>query len=192
MLLLGGASGVGKTSVSYWLAHHLGVGITEVDDFQIVLETLTTPEQQPVLHYWQTHPEAGGLPAEKLVEQTVSVGRLLAPAVRAVVLNHLETHAPLVLEGDFLLPETALHPDFSTPANAGRVRAVFLHEADKAQFGANFLAREPDTGPQNKRAQVSYLYSAWLEREAERCGVPVLPARPWDTLWKRLFELLKA
>ena len=32
-LLLRGASGVGKTSVSYRLARHYGVGLTEVDDF---------------------------------------------------------------------------------------------------------------------------------------------------------------
>ena len=34
VLLLGGASGVGKTQVGYRLAHHFAVGITEVDDFQ--------------------------------------------------------------------------------------------------------------------------------------------------------------
>ena len=36
VLLFGGASGVGKTSVSYRLAQHFGVGITEVDDFQAI------------------------------------------------------------------------------------------------------------------------------------------------------------
>jgi len=37
VLLIAGASGVGKTSVSYRIAHHFGVGITEIDDFQILL-----------------------------------------------------------------------------------------------------------------------------------------------------------
>jgi tRNA A37 N6-isopentenylltransferase MiaA len=37
VLLLGGPSGAGKTAVSYRLARHFGVGITEVDDFQVVL-----------------------------------------------------------------------------------------------------------------------------------------------------------
>jgi uridine kinase len=44
VLLIGGASGSGKTSVSYRLAHHFNVGITEVDDFQVILERMTTPE----------------------------------------------------------------------------------------------------------------------------------------------------
>ena len=44
--MIGGASGVGKTLVSYPLARQFGVGITEVDDFYGVLERMTTPEQQ--------------------------------------------------------------------------------------------------------------------------------------------------
>src|SRR5436190_19804951 len=55
VLLLGGASGVGKTSVSYRLAQHYGVGLTEVDDFQVVLEAMTSPDQYPELHFWRTH-----------------------------------------------------------------------------------------------------------------------------------------
>ena len=51
VLLIGGASGSGKTSVSYRLAHHFNVGITEVDDFQVILERMTTPAQQPELHW---------------------------------------------------------------------------------------------------------------------------------------------
>jgi 2-phosphoglycerate kinase len=37
VLLIGGASGAGKTSVSYRLANHFNVGITEVDDFHEIL-----------------------------------------------------------------------------------------------------------------------------------------------------------
>ena len=44
VLLIGGASGSGKTSVSYRLANHFNVGIIEVDDFQVILERMTTPE----------------------------------------------------------------------------------------------------------------------------------------------------
>jgi 2-phosphoglycerate kinase len=53
-LLMGGASGVGKTRVSYRLARHFDFGITEVDDFQVILRRMTTPEQLPQLHFWDT------------------------------------------------------------------------------------------------------------------------------------------
>jgi 2-phosphoglycerate kinase len=57
VLLIGGASGIGKTSISYPLAQHFGVVITEVDDFQVILERMTRPADQPNLHYWQSYPD---------------------------------------------------------------------------------------------------------------------------------------
>jgi 2-phosphoglycerate kinase len=68
VLLLGGASAVGKTAVSYRLARHFGIGLTEVDDFQVLLETMTTPEQQPALHFWRTHPAPDALSAQAIME----------------------------------------------------------------------------------------------------------------------------
>src|SRR5258707_14119931 len=81
VLLIGGASGVGKTSISYRIANHLGVGITEVDDFQVILERGTTPKQKPTFHYWRTNPQTGQRPAEKIGEQTVAVGQAKGPGL---------------------------------------------------------------------------------------------------------------
>ena len=55
VLLLGGASGVGKSMLSHRLGRRLGVNLTEIDDFQIVLETATAPEQLPLVHFWRTN-----------------------------------------------------------------------------------------------------------------------------------------
>ncbi len=161
--LLGGPSGVGKTSVSYRLAHHFGIGITEVDDFQVILERMTTPTEQPVLHYWRTHPEAENLPAEEIVRHTIAVGQVMAPALEAVIANHIESRAPLVLEGDFILPMLAT--SFSESSIQSQVRMLFLYEESEEQFRHNFLQREPEHGLQEKRAQVSWLYGQWLKRK---------------------------
>src|SRR5260221_6468083 len=126
VLLIGGASGTGKTSISYRLAQYFGVGITEVDDFQVILERMTTPEQQPILHYWRTHPGAVDLPVEKIVEHSIAVGRAMIPALEAVIANHLESQTPIILEGDFILPSLAIQPAFGEELNGGRVQAVFV------------------------------------------------------------------
>ena len=107
VLLIGGASGSGKTSVSYRLAHHFGIGITEADDIHCALMRMTTPEQQPALHYWQTHPEAQQWPAEEILQLFLASCHALAPALEAVIANHLESDVPLVLEGDYILPALA-------------------------------------------------------------------------------------
>ena len=190
VLLIGGASGTGKTAVSYRLAQHFGVGLTEIDDFQVLLEAMTTPEQQPALHFWRTHPAPDQLSAEEIIEQGLTIGPAMAPGLEAVIANHLESQTPVVLEGDFIHPALAAKKTFAAIPSAGRVRSIFLHEADEQQLLANFLQREPVAGPQAKRARVSWLYGQWLEKEASGYGLAVLPARPWETVFERAVRTL--
>ena len=188
VLLLGGASGTGKTRLAYRLARQLGIGITEVDDFQVVLERMTTPEQQPALHFWRTHPDPGSLSAEEIQEQGLDILEVMVPALEAVIENHLEAATPLVLEGDFIHPDLAARDAFGDEPNAGRVRGVFLYEPDEEQIVRNFLEREPATGPQTTRARVSYLRAQWIRETCESLGVAALPARPWETLMDRVLD----
>jgi cytidylate kinase len=51
VLLVGGASGSGKTMLARPLARALGVNLTEVDDIQIALEAATTERELPLLHF---------------------------------------------------------------------------------------------------------------------------------------------
>src|SRR5712692_10499848 len=129
VLLLGGASGSGKTSVSYRLANHFKVGITEIDDFQVILEGMTTPEQQPELHWWRTHPDPMHLPADEIVEHTIAVCRVMATAVEAVIANHLESRAPVVLEGDFSASRVVLTVQNAIPrTSSGKVQRQLCRE----------------------------------------------------------------
>ncbi len=176
-----GASGVGKSAVSYPLARRLGWPLVEVDDIVEALHAMTTPEQQPDLHYWSTHPEeAGQLPVDRIVRLQIRVAQALLPAVRAVVENHLETDTPVVVEGDYLLP---------LPPTPG-VRGVVLHEPDAAQLVTNYLVREPEAGAQTTRAEASLRYGQWLVDQAKSAGVPVVAARPWGTALERVVAAL--
>jgi 2-phosphoglycerate kinase len=191
LLLVGGASGSGKTSVSYRLAHHFGIGITEADDIYEAVMRMTTPQQQPVLYYWHTHPKAHHLPAEEILKLHLASCRQLLPAFEAVIANHLETEIPLVLEGDYLLPALAAQATFHGIPNEGRVRGLFLHEEDEEQFVLNYLRREPAGGRQEKRARVSWLHSQWLVEQAYQAGGLVVPARPWETSFERVLGNLR-
>jgi 2-phosphoglycerate kinase len=184
VLLLGGASGVGKTSVSYRLAQHYAVGLTEVDDFQIVLEAMTTPEQYPVLHYWHTHVEdARRMSDAEQVDFMRRYAEIMARALTLVIANHIETRAPIVLEGDFILPSLALQDAYGDVRAGGQVRALFLYEQDEEQIAHNFLERFGVEQPE--RARISWCVSEWLRQEARRLGVPAISARPWDTVLER-------
>ncbi|MEJ2856779.1 MULTISPECIES: hypothetical protein [unclassified Saccharothrix] len=184
VLLIGGASGSGKSVLSYPTARTRGAALVEVDDLVVATQAVTSADVQPALHYWRTHSDAG-LTAEEVLDAQVALARALEPALAAVIENHLETDLPLVLEGDYLLPE------FCAKWAGPGVRSVVVAESDAVQLERNYLIREPSSGAQRKRAQDSAYFGKWLAVEAERHGVPVLPARPWSTALDRLSSLLR-
>ena len=183
VLLIGGASGVGKTHVSYPLARHFGVGITAIDDFQVMLERMTTPEQYPVVHLFPTNPDAFfALDDAGKLETAIAYSSVMAEALEAVIANHLDGEPPIVLEGDFLLPSLIARGAFDGIPADGRVRGFVLYE-DEEQIARNYLAREGE--PQPDRARWSWNHSEWLRQEAVRLGVPTVAARPWETVVER-------
>lgn len=181
--LVCGASGAGKSRVARPLAQRYGVPLAEADDIVTALQAITTPEQQPLLHFWETHPEFRSWTPERIAARHFEVANALRPAYAAVIADHVEFAAPVVFEGDYLLPELA--------AEAGTaVRAVVIDEQDEDQITANYLRREP-SGPQRDRARVSALVGAELARRARHCGVPVVPARPWGDGLDRVDKALR-
>ena len=184
VLLIGGASGSGKTCVSYPLAELYGVNIIEVDDFQVFLTSMSTPQQQPEIHYWDTHPDWQQEGAEATVGQLIDVGHALLPGLEAVIKNHIDSDMPVVMEGDFILPELCARFD------SKKVKSVFIHEPSREQILNNYLAREPEQGMQQYRTEVSYKYGNWLAAECEKYGISVIEARPWDTVIDRIVNTL--
>jgi hypothetical protein len=67
--------------------------------------------------------------------------QVLTPALEAMIASHLESGAPLVVEGDFLLPALAVQPAYQGMAAGGQVRAIFLYEDEEAQLRRNFATR---------------------------------------------------
>jgi len=182
--LVCGASGAGKSSVARPLAARYGVPLAEADDIVTALQAITTPGQQPAVHFWATHPEARDWAPEQIAARHFEVAGALRPAYAAVIADHVAFAAPVVFEGDYLLPELA--------AEAGTaVRAVVLDEQDEDQITANYRRREPAERQQGDRARVSALVSAELARRARSCGVPVVPARPWSDGLDRVDKALR-
>ena len=180
VVLLAGASGVGKTQLSYRLARHLDAALVEVDDLVVAAQALTDPATHPALHHWLRH-DSATMGVDEAVHGQIRFAEALQPAVAAVVDNHLGTNTPVVLEGDYIVPGVASHP---------AVRTVLLVEDDIDQLVANYRRREPDLGEQRGRALAGIGYGRWLAERARAAGVPAVPARPWQTAFERLLAAL--
>jgi len=179
VFVVAGPSGVGKSRLSYPLARYFGVPITEVDDLFRAVEAATTPDQQPSLHFWRTHPEEAESAPERILKIHLDTCLAMTPSIAAVIDNHIETGMPVVMEGDYVLPELIAR-------YAHRVNAVFLIESDPGQIERNLRSREPDQAHQRKRAEVSFLHGRWLEDECARFGLTCVPARPWEDVLQRV------
>jgi 2-phosphoglycerate kinase len=183
ILIIGGASGSGKTNVSHPLSHFYGVDLVRVDDFQCFIEAVITPEMIPTLHYWKIELNWRNESVEWVVDRLKSVSQAWLPGLRAVIKDRLEENIPMVIEGDFVLPELAA--TFNNP----RIRTIFVHEPLREQILQNYLSREGT--PQAHRADISHAWGNWLKENCDLHNVPVIESRPWDNLMERMIMLLK-
>ncbi|MEU9074032.1 AAA family ATPase [Kitasatospora sp. NPDC004745] len=187
VLLIGGASGVGKSRAAARIAGELGAFVVEFDDVVAALHAATSAEQHPGLHLFDAWPDPeAALGAEEVLRRQIATARALEEAVLGVVRNRLSVDVPAVVEGDYLTPAAAARACAEAAEAGRRVRAVFLHEGDPAAIGANYARREPGPGPQERRAAVSARYSHWLAARARAHHLPVLDCRPYPTLPERL------
>ncbi|WP_282203006.1 AAA family ATPase [Kitasatospora fiedleri] len=191
VLLIGGASGVGKSRAAARLADSCGAFTVELDDVVAALQAATTPATHPALHHFAgfRDPERE-LGAERVLERQIATAQAVDEAVLGVVRNRLSVPVPAVVEGDYLTPAAAVRAAAEAAEQGRRLHAVFLHEGDPARIGANYAHREPECGPQPARAAISARYSHWLAAQARAHGLPVVDCRPYDTLPQRLAAAL--
>ncbi|MFF7244843.1 hypothetical protein ACFZBU_13205 [Embleya sp. NPDC008237] len=187
ILLLGGASGLGKSRAAAELARESGAFVVEFDDVVSAVQAITDVGTHPGLHHFDRLPDSAPSPDRELQLQ-IATAIALEPAVVGVVGNRLTVPVPAVVEGDYITPASAARAIRAGAAAGRSVRAVFLHEDDVARVVANYADREPEHGSQTQRAEVGVRYSRWLAEQAEQHGLPVVACRPWHTLTTRVTQ----
>jgi 2-phosphoglycerate kinase len=190
IILIGGASCVGKSNVSYAISKNLGLGVTEVDDFQVVIEEMTNEKDYPIIHYWNNHfEEAIKLPEEKKVDIMINYANIMSIALEKVIENHLESGRPLLLDGDFITPELAAKEKFGEQHRGNNVKSVFIVETEEVQIQKNLFNREGYY--QNDRARTNWLYNEWLKEQTAKYRLQTMCARPWNTVIDRVSKYLE-
>ncbi len=184
VLFIGGASGIGKSSVAYELARFYNVNVMEVDDICQAVEAMTTKELHPAIHYWSSGINWMDIGVSGNVKWLIDVSKEMIPALKAIVDNHIEADVPIIIEGDFI------HPEFAASFENPKVKAIYIYEPDKNQIMQNYLSREGGE-LQHYRADISVAYGDWLVDTCEKSGIKVIESRPWDTVVDRIIEIIQ-
>jgi 2-phosphoglycerate kinase len=193
VLLIGGQSGAGKSVAAAAIGREGGIPWLQVDDFRLALQRsqVTLPRDTAALYFFDETPAVWRLPPERLCDALIAIGEAMAPALEIVTGNHVAIDAPVVIEGDGILPAFFTRQAVRQLVAAGQVRGVFLVEPDESALLANMLARGRgldgrDEAGLRVEARAKWLYGQWLAAEARRRGLPVLAPRPWATLVERI------
>ena len=182
VLLIGGPSGTGKSSMAYEISRFYGVSVLEIDDIYLSVKAVTDAGRLPAIHRWDGGEDWQAAGIQGNVSWLIDVGREMIPALKAIVERHIEDKVPVIIEGDFI------SPDLVKLLDRPLAKAVFLRE-DIPQIVGNYLAREGGE-PQRFRAEVSAAYGRWIEGVCSLTDCPVIAARPWETALTRVLDVL--
>ena len=183
VLFIGGASGTGKSSIAYEIARFYGVNVLEADDVYISVETVTTKEFFPAMHYWNAGINWKDVGVDGNVNWLIDVSKEMIPILKRLVNRHIEDKLPIIFEGDFIYPEFT--KSFENP----EVKSIFVNETDINQILQNYLSREGGD-LQHYRAEISIAYGKWIADACNRNGIRVIEPRPWDTVLARAIKSL--
>ena len=178
VILIGGASGVGKTSLAIDLAHLLGIPrVVATDDIRQIMRLLLAPEFMPAIHSssysaWTTltEPQASDPVIDGYREQC----RVVAVGVQAILARCIEENSSVIIDGVHVLSP---YIDLAVTADKAFVAPLCLTLSDREAFQIQFTKREKDSP---ERKTVRYLKNLdhilrIQEYLIERCGVDGIP-----------------
>ncbi len=186
MLLLGGTTASGKSTSARKLARQLGIGCISGDSLWKALIKVTTPQTHPVLHRWP-RPDAPTGCTEDLARLHIAEAETLTPALEAFIDSEMTERNRFVFHAAWITPELAAQKCASSDA----IRAVFIDEPEVDGIIASVLERSGRTEPTDRQvvmSKVALLYGDWLREGAQRHGLPLVSARPRETLVDRIVQ----
>jgi 2-phosphoglycerate kinase len=187
MILLGGTSGVGKTSLGLEVAHRLGIGrVLSTDSIRQVMRIMLSSDLVPALHgsSYEAHQL---IPADSRGDDPVIEGfraqvGTVSVGVRASMDRALSENASLVLDGVSLVPGL-----IDLGAYAERAHVIFLIVAtvDEEALRERFAARaEHERGRAPRRYLENFdsivAIQDYLLELADRYDVPIVDNVSFD------------
>jgi 2-phosphoglycerate kinase len=195
LVMIGGVTGVGKSTVATQLAGRLGITrVIATDQLRQVVRAFFSHDFMPAVHHSSFDVAAAlrtyGNDQSGTVAGFLRQAHDLAPGIDALVQRAVSEGTPLVLEGVHLLPEI---PDPSLRKQAIDVR-VLLTARDEQVHRAHFHARGSRTPRRPDRYlealdRIRVLQDYLIER-AQREGIPIIDEQGIEAALARVTEVV--
>jgi len=200
IVIIGGATGTGKSTLATELAYRLGISrITSTDVVRQVMRAFFSPALMPSLHYSSFEagggmkmpmpdPDQGDRALYGFIQQAEQVAVGVVAVVERAVLEGLST----VVEGVHLVPGLVEPP----PGHDATIVNVMLAIEDEEAHQSHFVARDSASG--GARALERYLQhfgeirriQDYLLGRAQRMNVPVVDATDGDAALRSVLDLI--
>lgn len=203
VILIGGAPGVGKSSLASEIGYRLGISrIVSSDSVRQALRSLISAELSPALHAssfsaWRAELLPGEGKFAKPKRKRVIRGfqrqvQQLGTALSAIVQRNIDENTSLVMEGIHLVPGFLATEAFEGATVVEFVIRVSDEEEHKGHFGLREVQtrqRRPREGYLEHFPEIRILQNFIVSR-AERAGVPVIEAGDFDDAVESAIELV--
>ncbi len=142
IVLIGGASGVGKTSLAINLASMLDIPrVVATDDIRQIMRLMLAPELMPSLHtssYATEPPDSEVTALDPVVTGFREQSQTICVGVRAIMSRCIEENTSVILDGVHLLPDFL---DIGKFAKKAFVVQICLALLDREVYEARFAKR---------------------------------------------------
>jgi 2-phosphoglycerate kinase len=195
VVLLGGVTGVGKSTVATQLANRLGITrVVATDQVRQVVRAFFSHEFMPAVHHSSFDVAdalaSTGEPVKSTVEGFLLQVDEIAPGIDALVDRAVSERARIVIEGVHLLPDV---PDPGLREKAITVQAM-LAVRNEAAHRAHFHMRSLQAPRPPERYLEAFdrirALQDYLVARAEETGIPTIDAGGLESTLKRVMELV--
>lgn len=137
IVLIGGASGTGKTVLGNELSKRLRIPLMQADDIRIAMQVAERHNRNAIVNFFKHKNHFKAYSARQLSKFHEKVSGEVCCAIQEIVMHHHLTNLPVIIEGDDLIPQflkkaTRIHKS---------IKAFVLHQPDEDSLRESIIRR---------------------------------------------------